>query len=68
MGVAAGPSVGCAWFEFILLLLMAAGVLVSEAAVLVSSWAAWVAPELAGKAVHPVLHVRNLGENNGAYG
>ena len=51
-----------------MLLLMAAGVAVSEAAVLVSSWAAWVAPELSGKAVQPVPHVRNLGDNTGAYG
>ena len=40
LGVADIPSVGRSWFEFILHLLMAAGIMMLEAAVLVSAWAA----------------------------
>ena len=45
--------VGCAWFEFFILLLMDAGVVVSGASVLVSAWDMRVAPSRDGKTVHP---------------
>ena len=63
MGVASGTSVGPAGFEFILLLPMAAGVVVPEAAVSVSAWYAWEAPALAGKAGHPYLSASTKGKN-----
>ena len=64
LGVAAGPSVGRAQFEFLLLIPIAASVAVSEAVVLVSAWAA---PEIAGKAGHPVPSVMTVGENYRAF-
>ena len=47
---------------------MAAGVAVLEAEVLVSTWSAWSTLALAGKAGHPFLYVRTLGENAREYG
>ena len=47
---------------------MAAGMAVSEVAVLVSAWAAWAALALAGKVGHPALSVWTLVENSGASG
>ena len=58
LGVVAIPSVGCAWFEFLLPLRMASGVVVLGEVVSVSAWAAWEAPELAGKVGHLVPLVR----------
>ena len=58
LGVAVGPSVGRARFKFILPLLMTAGMAVSEVAVSVSAWAAWVAPALDCKVGQPDPLVR----------
>ena len=68
MGVVDGPYVGRERFELFLPLLMAAGVAVSEAEVLVSAWSTWPAPEQAGKEGHPALSVRMKGENSGLSG
>ena len=46
---------------------MFTGVLVSGVAVLVSAWAAWVAPALSNKVVHPAMSLRTLDENSGVY-
>ena len=53
LGVVVGPSLGHARFEFILPLLMAAGVTVSGVAVSVSAWSSRAAPEQSGKVGYP---------------
>ena len=68
MGVANEPSVSHAWFELILLFLMAAGVAVLKAVVLVSAWSAWASPALAGKLGRPDLYMRILDDNSRALG
>ena len=55
LGVTVGPSVGCAWFEFILLLLVAAGVVVIKEKVSVSTSEARASPARVGKADHPTI-------------
>ena len=66
-GVAEGPSIGCAWFELFLLLLMAVGVALLGEAILVSVWSARAAPALFGLAVPPALLVGMGGKNSGSY-
>ena len=68
LGVTAVTYAGSAWFEFVLPFLMAAGVVVLEAAVLARAWYAWAAPALAAKAGDPSLLVRTEGVNAGASG
>ena len=68
LGVAYGPSIGSALFGFILMFLMAAGVAVLEAAVLVIAWATRTAPVRSGKLGHSVPSVRMLGDNSMASG
>ena len=68
MCVAAGPSLGSARFEFLLLIMVAAGVAVSESAFWVSVWDVWEAPALAGKAGHPDPSVWTGGVKSRAHG
>ena len=62
------PYVGRARFEFLLPLLIAAGVAVSEVLVSVSAWSAWAVPELVGKLVRPAPLMWVVGVNDGASG
>ena len=68
MGVTVGPYFGRAQFEFILPLLIAAGVAVLGEAVSVRAWAANSAPVRAGKASHPAPSVMAGGTNEGSSG
>ena len=66
LGVVVGNSIGSVWFEFILPLLVAAGVAVLGAAVLVIVWATWAYMAQTVKAVHPSPLVRADGKNGRA--
>ena len=68
MDAVAGTSIGCERFEFILLLLMAADVAVSEAAVLVIAWYMWEDPVLYGKEGYPTTLARMEVKNAGLSG
>ena len=68
LGDATLPSIGRARFEFILVLLTAAGVTVSEAEISVSAWSAWAVLALAGKSGHSSPSMRNFCDNSGKYG
>ena len=68
IGVEVGPPVGCARFEFILPLPMAAGMAVAGAEVSVSVWAARAVLVPVGKSVHPTLSVVMRGDNYGSPG
>ena len=68
LGDTISSSVGIARFEFLLILLTAAGVLGSGAAVLVSAGSAWAVSARAGKAGHSDPLVRTLGEKDGVSG
>ena len=68
MGVTAGTSIGFTRFEFILPLLMAAGVALSGVLVLVSVWAVWAVPAQFSKVDHPAQLVRTVCVNSGTSG
>ena len=68
LGVAAGPSVGRARFEFILPLPMDAGVELLGEVVLLIAWAVWVTPVLAGKGGHHTLLMITGCVNDGTSG
>ena len=68
MGDAAWSSIVCAWFEFLLLNLTAAGVVVAGVMVLVGAWALWEVFEPASKAGYSFMSMRTFGENSGMYG
>ena len=57
LGVAAVTFVGHTHFEFLFMLLMAAGMAVLEAVESVREWAMWVVPAPAGKTVQATMPV-----------
>ena len=67
LGVAVGPPVGRAWFDFFCRSLIADGVLVSGAAVSVSPWDVRAAPAPDNKAGHLVPLVITGRSNAGSY-
>ena len=60
-----GTSIGRARFEFILPLLIVAGVAVSGEVVSVSAWSTWMDPALSGMVVHPAPPMRRTLEGLG---